>query len=131
MSFIEEDFGAALIAAGYRNTKYFEFDESTPDQIFIKSGGGTVDCISSEDGSGSGDISRPRVQIQVRSAGTDAAAMKKALTDIMAIKTLLHRGQVANCIGVYWDGRQPEHYRDAKNRHVFLIEFKVMRARGA
>lgn len=120
---IPDDFAAALSA--YQNLRAYRFDSRSVDQICIIPGGGRVDCISSANGSGSGDIARPRVQIQVRH-NLIATAEARAL----AIRDLLHRGTVANCLAVLWDGRAPDYWTDDNGLHIFAIEFSVIRERG-
>jgi hypothetical protein len=120
---IPDDFAAALSA--YSNIRAFRFDSRATDEICIIPGGGRVDMVSSLDGSGSGDIARPRVQVQIR--GADLATVH---TRALAIKAALHRGTVANCLAVYWDGRAPDYWMDENGLHVFAVEFVVLREPG-
>jgi len=117
------DFVAALSA--YSNIKAREFDSFTVDQICIIPGGGTVACVDNVTGAGTSDIAMPIVQIQVRDADHQTAE-----TRVLAIKNLLHRGTVANCLSVFWDGREPDHWRDENGLHIFAIEFKIIRNAG-
>jgi hypothetical protein len=122
---LAEDVAAALTAAGYSNLRAFRFDHSTASQICIIPFGGSQEKIFSTDGRGGSDIQRPRVQIQVRDA--DLATAEARANAIIA---LLHRGTVANCISVIWDGREKDYWQDDNSRHVFSIEFLVIRSAG-
>lgn len=119
------DIAAVLTTAGYSNLRAYRFDSSSVDQICIIPGGGRKDLVFSSDGSGSADIARPNVQIQVRDADL-ATAENRAL----AIIILLHRGIVANCISVVHDGRAPDYWIDDNNNHIFSIEFQVILTPG-
>lgn len=120
---INDDFYDALIAGGYSNIRT-EFDESTTAQIGLFEGSGQIDCVSSSDGRGGSDIQRAMMQIQVRDADK-ATARGRAL----AIVALLHRGTVAGCLSVFWNGRM-DHWKDDNNRSIYSIEFKVIRSSG-
>jgi hypothetical protein len=125
---INTDFYNALTAADYTNIKT-EFDESSTDQIGIfEGGGGRVNLVSSTNGRGGNDFQRTNIDIQVRDAATAAgklAARQKAL----AIIALLHRGSVANCISVAWNGRL-DHWLDDNDRHIYVAYFDVVRDIG-
>lgn len=119
------DFSAALTAGGYSNIRAVTWENSPDDMILILPGGGWVDMVASPDGSGSGDISRPRVDIQVRSAD-----LRTAETRALSILSFLHRGVVGNCLAIYADAPYPHYWQDESGRHIFRIGFKVIRARG-
>ncbi|MHC1687967.1 MAG: hypothetical protein AB9879_09710 [Methanothrix sp.] len=125
---INTDFYNVLIAASYTNI-VTAFDETSIQQIGLFEGGGRVECVSSLDGRGGNDIQRPNMQIQVRDAAT-AAGKLAARSRALAIIALLHRGTVANCISVLWDGRAPDHWTDDNGRHIYAVEFKVIRIPG-
>jgi hypothetical protein len=122
---LASDIAAVLTAAGYTNLRAYRFDSSTIPQICIIPGGGSADLVFSSDGSGSADIARPNIQIQVRDAD-----LATAETRARAIIALLHRGTVANCISVTWDGRQPDYWTDENSLHIFSIEFRAIRTPG-
>ena len=122
---LASDIAAALTAAGYSNIRAYRFDSASVDQICIIPGGGRKDLVFSADGSGSADIARPNVQIQVRHADL-ATAESRA----QAIITLLHRGTVTNCVSVTHDGRAPDYWIDDNNLHIFSIEFQVILTPG-
>ena len=117
------DFVAALSA--YSNVRAYRFDSHQTDEICIIPGGGTVACVSHATGAGTSDIAMPNVQIQVRDPD-----LQTAETRALAIKDLLHRGTVSNCLSVFWDGRQPDYWTDDNDLHIFAIEFNVIRNPG-
>lgn len=113
-----EDIGAALVAAGYSNIRYYRFDSASLDQICIILGGGYNIIVSG------GDVEHPNVQIQVRDA-----ALQTAETRALAIKSLLHKKtNLSNSVGIFWDGRAPDYWIDDNNLNIFSIEFKVIRS---
>jgi hypothetical protein len=120
---INDDFYDALTAGSFSNIRT-EFDESSVDQIGIFEGSGQLDCVSSTDGRGGSDIQRNLVQIQVRDADK-LTARQRALS----IVALLHRGTIASCLSVFWNGRI-DHWTDDNNRHIYSIEFRVIRNSG-
>jgi hypothetical protein len=120
---IVADFATALSA--YSNIRAYRFDSSSVDQICIIPGGGTVACVSHVTGAGTSDIAMPNIQIQVRDASKQTAE-----TRALAIKDLLHRGTVSNCLSVFWDGRQPDFWTDDNDLNIFSIEFNVIRSPG-
>ncbi len=125
---INADFAAALAAGGFTHIRT-DFNESNVDQIALFEGGGLIECVSSEDGRGGSDIQRARMQIQVRDAAT-GAGKEAARVRAIGIISLLHRGVVTNCLSVFWDGRAPDHWTDENGRHIYAIEFKVIRNAG-
>ncbi len=124
---INADFAAALAAGGFMHIRT-DFNESHVDQIALFEGGGLIECVSSDDGRGGSDIQRARMQIQVRDAAT-GAGKEAARVRAISIISLLHRGVVTNCLSVFWDGRM-SHWTDDNDRHIYAIEFKVIRSAG-
>ncbi len=124
---INADFAAALAAGGFTHIRT-DFNESNVDQIALFEGGGLIECVSSLDGRGGSDIRQARMQIQVRDAAT-GAGKESARVRAIGIVSLLHRGVVTNCLSVFWDGRMI-HWTDDNDRHIYAIEFKVIRNAG-
>lgn len=120
---IVDDIAAALTAAGYSNLRDRRFDTSTEDQIIIIPGGGRSIPII-----GGSDVEIPKVQIQVRGAGTDGDALVTAEARAQAIKRLLNNNtNISNSLLMRWDGREPDYWTDDNSRHIFSIDFSVIR----
>jgi len=117
MNPVVKDVADALTAAGYSNIKAYGFDESSISQIAIFPAGGSGYIVSG------GDIEKPRVQIQVR-----RASLETAQTDALAIRGVLHKKTAfGHSVAMIWEGRHPDHYVDENGRHVFMIDFRVIR----
>ena len=117
MNPVVKDVSDALTAAGYTNIRAYGFDESASSQIAIFPAGGISYIVSG------GDIEKPRVQIQVR-----RASLETAQTDALAIRDALHKKTAfGHSVAMIWEGRHPDHYVDENGRHVFAIDFRIIR----
>jgi hypothetical protein len=118
---LPEDIGAALVAAGHTNIRYFRFDSLSLDQVVIIPGGGTTVIVSG------GDVEHPNVQVQVR--GASMADLQATEAKALAIKTLLHKkDNLANSVTCIWNGRYPDFWTDENDLPIFSLDFKVIRA---
>ncbi len=120
---IADDITAALVAGGLATGKgtdifLYAWEPSPANQIYIRPyGGHSIPII------GSADIEFPRVQIQVRNTNLESAETKA-----LAIKALLDNNTtVSNSLLVKWDGRAPDFWQDDNERHIFSVEFSVIR----
>ncbi len=120
---LADDITAALVAGGLATGKgtdvfLYKWETKPANQIYIRPyGGHSIPLI------GSADIEFPRLQIQVRNTSLSAAETK-----ILAIKALLHKNtNIANSVICVWDGRAPDYWQDDNERHIFSVEFSVIR----
>jgi hypothetical protein len=124
MTYVEDEVGATLVAAGYATEclRYYRWDEAKNEEILIIPGGGSGLMTSS------GDVQEPRVQVQVRAKGGDSTAILAAKEEMWAIIRLLHGSTTIDGI-VYclWDLREPDFWTDENNRGIFSAEFKITR----
>lgn len=117
MNPVVKDVADALTAAGYSNIRAYGFDESSASQIAIFPAGGSDVIVSG------GDVAKPRVQIQVR-----RASLETAQTDALDIRDALHKMTAfGHSVAMIWEGGHPTHYVDEVGRHVFVIDFRVIR----